>query len=193
MKRRFEFRLERVRRVRVLEEEVARAERSAAEHAAREAETRRDQARERIARSRALLAGVLTARSIDARSILLSHRALDSELRALERGVESARTARERAERFAAHHREKKTAARALEELRKRALVAHREGLEKAANQELDEAAAARHRRPRRPDRAALRDRQADAEDRSRPLLRSADPGAVAPGLPGPPGGLPLG
>lgn len=140
MKRRFEFRLERVRRVRALEERVARAERAQAEGLARAAEERRDQARSVLERSRAHLRALL-AGELDARRVLASQRVLDGELASLRRRVESARTLRTQAERMAALQRERSSAARALDELRTRARTRHAAELEKHDNSALDEVA----------------------------------------------------
>lgn len=140
MKRRFEFRLERVARIRAIEERLARSERISAETLARAAEARRDQARGVLERSRAWL-GELLKGNVDARGVLSSHRALDLELERLRRATESARTLRTQAERMAAAHQTRRTAARALEELRIRARKRHRELLETSDNALLDEVA----------------------------------------------------
>jgi len=172
MKRRFEFRLQRVARVRELEERLARSERAAAEALARAAETRRDRARVVLQRSRAWLRELLLEKT-DPRSVLLSQRALDSELRALERAVESSRTLRTQAEKLAAAHRTKKSAARALEELRTRALERHRSTLEQADNALLDETA----QRGRAP--AWKRERKRETDSRS--TGQASDEGAPPP------------
>jgi hypothetical protein len=140
MKRRFDFKLERVAKIRAVEERVARAERLSAEMLARAAEARRDQARAVLQRSRAWL-GELLAGRVDARGVLQAHRALDLEVERLRRTSESARTVRTQTERMAAAHRARKSAARALEELRLRARARHRELLEKEDNAALDEVA----------------------------------------------------
>jgi hypothetical protein len=140
MKRRFEFRLERVRAVRDLEERVARSERAQAEVLARAAEASRDEARAVLERSRAHLRALL-AGALDPRQVLAAQRALDGELAHLRRRIESARTLRMQAERMAVAHREKQSAARALEELRDRARQRHGAELEKHDNAVLDEVA----------------------------------------------------
>lgn len=140
MKRRFEFRLARVQRVRELEERVARSERVQAEGLARAAEARRDEARSVLAQSRAHLHAILSG-NFDPRAVLSYQRMLDGELTSLRRRVESARTQRTQAERMAALHRERKSAARALEELRERARLRHGAELEKHENAVLDEVA----------------------------------------------------
>lgn len=140
MKRRFEFRLERVGRVRDVEERIARSERAQAEGLARAAEASRDQARSVLEQSRAHLYSILSG-ALNPREVLSFQRAMDGELSSLRRRVESARTLRTQAERMAAAHREKKSAARALEELRERARLRHGAELEKLENAVLDEVA----------------------------------------------------
>jgi len=158
VKRRFDFRLERVRRVRDVEERVARAERARAEELARAAETARDEARSVLERSRAWLSTLLEGR-LEPGHVLASQRALDAELAQLRRRVESARTVRAQAEHAAAEHRERKSAARALEELRERNRRQHAAELEKSDNAVLDEVA----------QRLAERERGArDADERGR-------------------------
>lgn len=140
MKRRFEFRLERVRHVRDLEERVARSERVRAENVARAAEASRDQARSVLERSRAWLRELL-AEGGDPRGAALAEHVSAGELADLRKKLELARTQRLQAERMAALHREKKGAARALEELRERARTRHASELEKLENALLDEVA----------------------------------------------------
>jgi hypothetical protein len=140
VKRRFEFRLERVRRVRDLEERVARSERARAESVARAAEASRDQARSVLERSRAWLRELLEAGG-DPRHAALAERTSAAELADLRKKLELARTQRLQAERMAALHRERKGAARALEELRERARTRHVAELERLENAQLDEIA----------------------------------------------------
>ena len=158
MKRRFEFRLKRVARVRELEERVARAERASAENLARAAEASRDRARSVLARSRAWLAAALKGK-IEPRSILGAQRSLDAEVARLAREVESARTLRAQAERIAAAHLARRSAARALEELRNRERTRHAALLAGAENAALDEIATQRSReRADREERAPATD-----------------------------------
>ena len=140
MKRRFEFRLERVRAVRDMEERVARAERAQAEALARAAEASRDEARSVLEESRAHLRSLLDG-ELDPRKVLAAQRVLDGELAELRRRIESARTQRLQAERMAAAHRDRKSAVRALEELRERYRKRHGSELEKHDNSALDEVA----------------------------------------------------
>jgi hypothetical protein len=140
VRRSFQYRLERVRRVRGLEERVARSERVRAQELARAAEASRDQAREVLTRSRAWLCALLE-RGEDPRQTLPSERALAAELGDLRRKLEAARTLRIQAERMAALHQARRSAARALEELRERARRQHAALLERHDNALLDEVA----------------------------------------------------
>lgn len=140
MKRRYDFRLERVRRVREMEERVARAERAQAEALARAAEASRDEARSVLEQSRAYLRSILSG-ALDPARVLASQRALDGELHELRRRVETARTLRTQAERVAGAHQARKSAVRALEELRERGRQRHLAALEKEDDAALDEVA----------------------------------------------------
>lgn len=170
MKRRLEFRLERVRRVRDLEERVARAERIHAEGVARAAEASRDAARELLERSRETLRKIL-AGTPDPRTVLVAQKALDGELAFLRRRSESARTLRTQAERIAAAHSERKNAARALEELRARAQKRHGAELEKLENAQLDEIAQRRSHA-----RARADPRKGESPSRSAPAVADLGP-----------------
>jgi hypothetical protein len=175
MKRRFEFRLERVRAVRELEERVARAERAQAETLARAAEASRDEARAVLEQSRAHLRSLLSG-ALEPREVLSAQRALDGELADLRRRIESARTQRMQAERAAAAHRERKSAARALEELCERARLRHGAELEKHDNAALDEVA----------ERLATAARRAGTEAEAKREGASRSGGPVADQGPGP-------
>ena len=179
MKRRFDFRLERVRRVRDMEERVVRAERAQAETLARAAETSRDEARDVLEQSRAYLRSIL-AGTLDPTLVMASQRALDGELASLRRRVESARTLRTQAERVAVVHRERKNAARALEELRQRARARHEAELQKNDNAILDEAGQRLGEAERRAERLRGADVERDvkAEGPSRSDAPAADHGA---------------
>lgn len=179
MKRKFEFRLERVRRVRDIEERVARAERARAEGLARAAESSRDQARDVLAQSRASLQKILTG-SIDPRTVLSSQRVLDGELTELRRRVESARTLRIQAERIAGHHSARKSAARALEELAGRARERHAAAIQAHDGAIMDEVA--QQRAGIEAERRA--DRNEDGENASRSKEAAADHGPDTPRAP---------
>jgi hypothetical protein len=183
VKRRFEFRLARVQRVRDLEERVARAERAQAEALARAAEASRDQARAVLEQSRATLRALLLSSSggsaLEPRDVLTAHGALDGELADLRRRVESARTQRLQATHVAAVHRERKSAARALEELRERARLRHAAELEKHENAALDEvaqrlAAAARRAQDGKEESASRSDGPVADQGPSRPESSAA-------------------
>lgn len=176
MKRRFDFRLERVRRVRDLEERVVRAERAQAESLARAAEASRDEARSVLEESRAWLRSILTG-ALEPARVLSSQRALDDGLAALRRRVETARTLRTQAERMASLQRERKSVVRALDELRERARRRHAAALEQGDNATLDEVAQRLSERERR-ERLAGKGEEAS---RSGPGPDDHDP-AVPPG-----------
>jgi len=173
MKRRFDFRLQRVERVRAIEEQVARAERATAESQARAAEARRDEARSVLERSRTWLADFLLGRFAPT-DALVAQRALDGEQRRLQRTVEGARTARAQAERLAQAHKTARSAMRALEELRARALERHRAALERLDNAALDEIAAQRTRR------AAGRREEGESDSRGERARADQEPGPPA-------------
>jgi hypothetical protein len=166
VKRRFDFRLERVRRVRDLEERVARAERALAESLARAAEASRDEARAVLETSRAHLRAILEGQ-LDPRGVLAAQRALDGELASLRRRIEAARTQRAQAERMAAVHRSRRSAARALEELRVRARARHAAELERHENAALDEVAQRRAAGGKGEDASRSETRPADQDPRS--------------------------
>lgn len=176
MKRRFEFRLERVRRVRDIEERVARSERVHAEALARAAETSRDQARAVLQQSRAHLQTILEG-SVDPRSVLHSQRVMDAELVQLRRKIESARTLRTQAERMASAHRERESAVRALEELKGRSRHRHTTEVEKEDNAELDEIASQRSSSAALVRRRAARSSDGKEESPSRSSAVATDQG----------------
>src|SRR5262245_61360225 len=162
-----------------MEERVARAERAQAAALARAAEASRDEARSVLERSRAYLRSILSG-ALDPARVLRSQRALDGELAHLRRRVESARTLRTQAERLAAAHREKKSAARALEELRERARQRHAAELEKEDNALLDEVAQRRGAEERRLERLHAAPGKGEEPSRSdgAPSDPSPDPSA---------------
>jgi len=139
MKRRFEFRLERLRRVRALEEHVARAERARNESEARVAEARAEEVRARLAQDHAWVRERLGESALA--SLPAAHRSLDSTARTLSRRLETARARRASAERSAEEHRARKIAARALDELRSKAHHQHQTLLSQVEQAQLDEVA----------------------------------------------------
>lgn len=139
MKRRFEFRLERLRRVRSIEEHVARAERARAEGEARAAEARAEAVRTHLEQDRAWVRARLEESALAPLSG--AHRTLDATGRLLGRRLESARTLRESARQAAEEHRARQIAARALDELRTRARQEHLALLAQEEQAVLDEVA----------------------------------------------------
>lgn len=139
MKRRFEFRLERLRRVRALEEYVARAERAQAEGEARAAETRAEAVRAKLTQDRAWVRERLEESALA--PLGSAHRTLDTTARLLGQRAEAARAARAVAARAAEEHRARKVAARALDELRVRARQEHLALLAQVEQAQMDEIA----------------------------------------------------
>jgi flagellar export protein FliJ len=146
VRRRFEFRLRRVARVRDIEEQMAREERAAAEARARAAAAAREQAREALEAARGELAKRLHG-PLEARSVLSAHRLLDDHQRLLGERLREAAETRQGADQAAQVHRERKAAAQAMEKLRDRARDRHREALAREENAEMDEVASTRARR----------------------------------------------
>lgn len=174
MKRRFEFRLRRVARVRDIEERLAREKRAVAEVRAREAETAREQARDALRAARLELARHL-AGTVDPRAVLSAHRLIDDHQRLLGERTVQAAAQRRTADAAAGVHRERKAASQAMEKLHDRARDRHHEALAREENAEMDEIASVRaHRRG-----AASR----DPEKKEGPS-RSAPAGADQPPVP---------
>jgi len=139
MKRRFEFRLERLRRVRALEEHVARAERARAEGEARAAEVKAEVVRTQLTEGRAWVATRLAESELAPLSA--ARRTLDTTGALLAQRAEAARVARAAAVRAAEEHRTRKVAARALDELRQRARLEHLALLAQDEQAQMDEIA----------------------------------------------------
>ena len=172
MRRRFAFRLGRVRRVREIEERLARATWSQAEGEAAEAEMREADRRRERDRSRRELARELGPRGgerLDPARVLISERALANETRALALARERALTLRAQAERLAADWRDRERDRRALVELEERARARHRRELERWEGAQLDEAALARRIR------AGLLAARRKTETDSSPVPRPSD------------------
>lgn len=172
MKRRFEFRLRRVARVRAIEERLAREERAAAELAARAAEKAREDAREALQAARLQLARGL-AGTVDPRLVISAHRLVDDHQRRL--GERTGRAAGERrlADAAAEVHRERKAAAQAMERLEERAAARHREALTREENSQMDEVASQRARRCAAP---ALRREKGETPSSSAPAAADHPP-----------------
>jgi hypothetical protein len=176
VKRRFEFRLERLRRVRDIEERLARGERAGSEGLARNAEDLRDRARSALDNSRDELQRMLEG-PIDPGQVVLMNNLLDAELVIQRRLIESARTLRTQAERMAEAHRERRGAALALDELRDRARTRHLAELTKDDNATQDEVAQRMNQLRRRADGEAASDKpESDSRTDTGPADQT-DPG----------------
>lgn len=143
MKRRFEFRLDRLLRVRGIQEEVARGEWSAAEADARVAETTHRELLQRLANEREGLSARLRAGAggLAPASILEAHRVLDVQARRIATARTRAAKGRARADALAARWREVDRERRSLVELEERERARHRTALERAEEVEQDERA----------------------------------------------------
>lgn len=137
MKRRFEFRLARVKRVREIEEDVARATWLAAEAEAASAAAERDRLRSHIAQERAWLA----ATRPDPAEVLLHYRLLSRLLSLLRGRKERSLTLRAQADRLAGSWRQRERERRALVELEGRKRQRHVMELRRLENLEMDEIA----------------------------------------------------
>lgn len=167
MKRRFEFRLDRLRRIREIDEQVARAVWTAAEAESREATTLLEKARGAVQDAREGLSFSLDPgadTSLDPREVLLSLDAIQSMLEIVRERRESALTLRTQADRLAEDWQEREVGRRALVELEARARSHHRAERERQENAELDEQALMREvrRRSRRESDSSGADQGAD-------------------------------
>lgn len=144
MKRRFEFRLARVLRVRSVTERVARAAWSGAEQRASDSEAQRRQLSDGVARARGELTKRLTAGTTDPGSVLLDQASIDHQLDVLGVAGQTARTQRAQAESLRRAWTERERERRGLSELEARARSQHRRDLEARENAELDALATAR-------------------------------------------------
>jgi hypothetical protein len=181
MKRAFEFRLRRLKRLRETEEKVARALWAVAERRALDAAQEQGEARAELARSRAQLGEESAPGSaLHPGRTLLSLRAIDGLLRLLRDRKQRAATLRLQADEQARDWRERDQRRRALVELEERRRIRHRRELERAENAERDEIASVR---------AALKRRQQGFERRSpgRGFSVGAGPADARPGSPSSP------
>jgi flagellar biosynthesis chaperone FliJ len=151
VKRRFEFRLARLLRVRAIEEELARAALARAEAEARSAAAVRERAAHELARGRSELVADLATGTIRPARVLLAQRALGNLAVALRARLERERTLVGQASVLRAAWRARETDRRALVELESRAHRSHRAELERRENAALDEVAQRRARQVRRP------------------------------------------
>jgi flagellar export protein FliJ len=142
----FRFRLERVQRVRALEERVARAAWSEAERAARLAEEALAAARAAVVEARARVAGS-AAGPLAPLAAEAERRAVDGLLWDLARRKERALTARGQASRLADAWRARERDRRGLAELEQRQRASARLEDERRAARGMDDVALARRRR----------------------------------------------
>lgn len=158
MKRAFQFRLSRIRRLRETEERVARALWAQAERKALDAEEEQGEASQELARSREQLSCACAAgAALHADRTLLSLRAIDGLIRVLRGRKERATTLRCQADEQARAWQERDQRRRALTELEGRRKIRHRRELERAENAERDEIASMRAAQKRRSQGIATR------------------------------------
>jgi flagellar export protein FliJ len=136
----FRFRLERLKRVRGIEERIARAALSSAERRARDAEEAVEAQRAIVDLGRADAAGAADG-PLSTRSAELDRRAIDHLLRVLTARRESSLTARGQADRQGQAWRAKERERRGLEELESRLKARFRREAERAEAAALDEIA----------------------------------------------------
>jgi flagellar export protein FliJ len=148
VKRRFEFRLARLRRVREINEQVARAARAAAERESRRATALLEQARGEVEEARRCLSG--SPGPLQPQRILHSLGAIETMLQDVGRKREGALTREAQARELAEAWREREVDRRALEQLENRARDRHRAELERRENAETDEQNLMREIRRRR-------------------------------------------
>ena len=137
MKRRFEFRLGRVLRVREIEERGARSEWAHAEREAREAADEVERVRAGIEALRRSAAEARGQGSIG--EVLVHERLLDARVEELELWITRARTLELRAEKLADAWREAESRRKALDELGERRRTEHRRAVEEQDQFEADE------------------------------------------------------
>ncbi len=125
MRRAFQFRLARVRRVREAEERTARAAWKEAESAARVADGERERRSKSLAASRSELVEILRAGAVDPNWFRHAQDALDRAALALRSAHERALTLRQQAERLATAWRERERDRRALLKLEERLRARH--------------------------------------------------------------------
>jgi hypothetical protein len=151
MKRAFEFRLSRIKRLRETEEKVARAIWALAERRALDAAEEQSGVRAELARSREqLIDEAAPGSALQPGRTLLSLRAIDGLLRLLRDRKERAATLRLQADDQARAWRERDQRRRAMVELEGRRRIRHRRELERAENAERDEIASMRAAQKRR-------------------------------------------
>ena len=157
MKRRFEFKLARLLRVRSIQEEEARGEWAGAEASANAAERAESALAEHLRADReALSTGLASASTgFSPATLLAQHAALDAQVRALATAGSRAQGLRRAADERARVWRERERERRALEELSQRERRRHLQALERAEEAERDELVRARLRRESQADSSA--------------------------------------
>lgn len=148
--KKYEFRLQRVKRVRAVEEDMSRARFGAAESAAREAELRADERQAAIARAVDELRGLQGTPVLEPSSVIAALGLVDDARTLWKTALEEARALRNVAEEHRREWQARKRAIEGLERLDERSRVAH--VLESERNEALanDEAAMQRDARARR-------------------------------------------
>jgi flagellar export protein FliJ len=162
---RFHFRLERLKRVREVEEQAARERFLAADRRARDAEDAADAARCELVAAEARHCAALAERKSDPARILLELAAIDGLRADAGRTLERARTARAEAERERQAWSERRRDVRGLERLAGRDLERWRAETARREAQELDEVASVRAAARERPGASG-----ASWESASRPM-----------------------
>ena len=185
---RFRFRLDRLLRVRTIEERLARSEWSQGERIAQAAEDAQDRARAHLHRSRSELAAGLEG-SLHARAVLTQQALLGGLGRRLAGARETYLTARGQADRLGDHWRTRNAASEALSRLRERDRLAHRREEARREAAEMDEVALTR--RPA-PTRASQNGTEQAPLPSSRPISASQSAGMDPDPAPANPGGEPM-
>jgi len=149
VRRRFDFRLARVRRIRELEELIARTQWGEAQAEANDAAATREARRAELDTAREELALLLgrevgpepkvPRRSIDPRAVTLSHELIDHRVRAVRRAEEEVLTKQAQADRLARAWGERDAHRKSLERLEDRDRQGHLRELERADAKEADE------------------------------------------------------
>jgi len=149
MRRRFDFRLARVLRIRELEERIARVQWGEAQAEANEAAAAREARRDELKAARDELARLLGGEagpepeaprpSIDPRAVTLSHEIIDQRVGAVRRADEEMLTRQAQADRLARSWGEKDARRKSLERLEERDRQDHLRELERGDTKEADE------------------------------------------------------
>ena len=146
MAKRFRFPLERLARVRAIEERLARVVWANAEAAAREAEAAAESAREELKDSRADLAKRTSKGPLEARTVMLQHAVMGGLGRHLKLKQEEFLSRRGQADRIGETWRTRRADSEALARLREKSRLAHVREEVRRETVELDEVALGRSR-----------------------------------------------